>query len=222
MLKPMMKDNEACKYYENIYLEEVKMVKSKRLIAVLLSVMIMTFANANLLTDGDFEQGDTGGLNSMPGWSNWGGSGWHHNDGPLQGTKGLKFWWDDAGIWQDFTATAGLQYTFAVDGYNRSAMPCGWNGLIRAEFYDAANTKLSETQLDRFYSGSDPYDTWVTIGGTVTAPANTAYGRIILQIADWHSGISGDFFFDNASVEVPEPATLLVLGLGGLLLRRKK
>jgi hypothetical protein len=194
----------------------------KRIIVMLFAVCSMVgMANANLLTNGDFEQGDTGGIDSIPGWYNWGGSGWHHNDGPLLDTKGLKFWWDDAGIWQDFSATAGADYTFSVEVYNRAANPCGWNGLIRAEFYNAANEKIYDTQLDRFYSGSDPYDTWVTIGGTLNAPQGTSHGRIILQIADWYNGISGDLFFDNASVEVPEPVTMVLLGLGGLLLRKK-
>jgi len=198
------------------------MEKSKKLVVVLLSLAIVACAGANLLNNPGFEDGDTGGLSSITDWNSWGNSGWHHNDGPLLDTKGLKFWWDDAGLWQDFTATAGNDYTFAVEVYNRSANPCGWNGLMRVEFYDSSDTKIYDTQLDRFYTGVDPYDEWVTIGGTLTAPAGTAYGRIILQIADWHDGISGDLFFDNASVEIPEPATMVILGLGGLLLRRKK
>ncbi|HBG27886.1 MAG: hypothetical protein A2Y10_07260 [Planctomycetes bacterium GWF2_41_51] len=197
-------------------------MQSKKLIAVLVSVMMISCANANLLSNGDFEEGDTGGINSIPGWYNWGGSGWHHNDGPLLDSKGLKFWWDDAGIWQDFGATAGLEYTFGVEVYNRASAPCGWNGLMRVEFYDASDTKIYDAQLDRFYSGSDPYDTWVTIGGAVAAPENTTSGRIILQIADWYSGISGDLFFDNASVVVPEPMTMAIFGLGLLLIKRKK
>lgn len=199
------------------------MERSKKIVTLFLCLALASFASANLLTNGDFEQGTTGGLGDIGGgWFNWGGSGWHHNDGPMIGSMGLKFWWDDAGLWQDFAAVGGLDYTFSVEAFNRFSSPCGWNGLIRAEFYDASNTMIADAQLDRFYSGSDPYDQWVTIGGTMTAPENTVSGRIILQIADWYDGVNGDMFFDNASVTVPEPATMAVFGLGLLLIRRKK
>jgi hypothetical protein len=46
---------------------------------------------ANLLTNGDFEDGNTGqvGSVSIPGWNSWGSNGWHHNDaGACLGSKG--------------------------------------------------------------------------------------------------------------------------------------
>jgi hypothetical protein len=42
-----------------------------------------------------------------------------------------------------------------------------------------------------------------------------------LMAVDWHDGVAGSIQFDNASV-VPEPTTMALLGLGGLLLRRRK
>ena len=179
-----------------------------------------------LLVNGDFETGGPHGLGWIEGdyeywpegWLGWGQSGWHHNDaGRVIDTKAVKFWWDDCGLWQDFVATAGEEYDFSVSILNSTAEPATWNGLIKAEFYDAAWAQLDAVELERFYSAAEPMDTWVEIGGSLTAPAGTAYGRIVLLEVDWFEGVGGPLNFDNASV-TPEPATLALLGLGGLAL----
>lgn len=49
--------------------------------------------------------------------------------------------------------------------------------------------------------------------------------RVHLMMEDWISsrGVAGDVYFDNISfVLVPEPATLILFGLGTLILSRKK
>lgn len=189
-------------------------------------------AQANILVNGGFEDGDTGAINAVaiPGWSSWGDSGWHHDDaGRTIDSKAIVFWWDTGGLWQDFAATPGQAYAFSVETFNWSGNTLhGWNGLIKAEFYDSSigtgpGQALSEFELDRYYSASDPLDTWVTIGGNVVAPAGADVGRLVIKINDWQDGVSGVLNFDNASVTaVPEPATagLLVLGVLGLLRRR--
>ncbi len=189
-------------------------------------------ASAEMLVNGGFEDGDPGVISAgVPGWNVWGPSGWHHDDaGRTIDSKAIKFWWDDAGVWQDVTVIGGQEYDFGVQVFNYSQdQLLGWNGLIKAEFYnsalgtDAAN-RLLEVDIDKYYSDGGLVDQWVELGGTVTAPATADIARIVLVIADWQStGVGGSLNFDNATITpVPEPSALFVLGLGALVLIRRR
>ena len=202
------------------------------LLVAALFVGFSATASAEMLINGGFEDGDTGVISDgVPGWNVWGPSGWHHDDaGRVIDTKAIKFWWDDAGIWQDVTVTGGQEYNFGVQVFNYSQDQLfGWNGLIKAEFYnsalgtDAAN-RLLEVDVDKYYSDGGLVDQWVEIGGTVTAPATADIARVVLVIADWQeTGVGGALNFDNATITpVPEPSALLVLGLGALVLIRRR
>lgn len=189
-------------------------------------------AAANLVGNPGFEDGDTGPIgNGMPVWGVWGNSGWHHNDaGRVIGTKAIKFWWDDCGVFQDVPVVAGSQYLYSVMALSASSDPLvGWNGLLKAEFYNSAlgtdsAHRLGQIDVARYYSASAPRDQWVTISGTVTPPPTADLARIILMIVDWQStGVSGSLNFDESSITlVPEPATAGLLALALLLgLRRR-
>jgi glucosylceramidase len=176
-----------------------------KLIMILILTALTFAVHAELLTNGDFEQGATGqlGVVAIPGWNSWGNSGWHNDDaGAVIDTKSMKFWWDGVGMWQDFAATAGTIYAYSVQvmDASRDTSANNWDLQIEAEFYNAANTQLTAAVLGYFDSTIQPNDTWVEIGSSITAPAGTAYGRIILRQVDWHSGIAGGIYFDNASV----------------------
>jgi hypothetical protein len=196
-------------------------------VVLVLAALLCTSANAaNLLTNGGFEDGDTGQVGSVviPGWNSWGSNGWHNNDaGAVIDTKSMKFWWDGVGMWQDYAATPGNTYTYSVQviDASRDTSPNNWDLQIEAEFYDAANVQLLATPVGYFDSTIQPNDTWIGIGGSIVAPAGTTTGRVVIRSLDWQPGIAGALYFDNVSV-TPEPATMILLGLGGLLLRRRK
>ena len=181
-------------------------MKAVRWIKTAAMLLIMgTCVKANLLTNGDFEAGDIGQVGSVaiPGWSSWGDSGWHHNDaGATIDSKAMKFWWDSVGLWQDFEAESGVLYLFAVQvmDWSGDTSSNNWDFQIEAEFYDDSDTDIIKVVLDQFNSTIQPDDMWVTIGGTITAPENTAYGRVVLRATDWQEGISGSINFDNVSV----------------------
>lgn len=205
------------------------MVRKFALCSIVLC-MSAGMAQATILVNGGFEDGDTGQLGSvaLPGWNSWGGSGWHHDDaGNTLDTKAMKLWWDDAGMWQDFSATAGKTYDFSAQVLSVSGDPLTlWNFLIKAEFYDSnigtsPGDELLAVELDKFYGASDPVDTWVEIGGSVTAPAGADTGRVVLLMVDWQDGVGGAINFDNVSV-TPEPATLALLALGGVVMLRRR
>jgi len=178
------------------------------LLAIAVGMFFLTgglSADANLLTNGDFEDGNTGqiGVVPIPGWHSWGTNGWHNDDaGAVIGAKSVKFWWDQVGLWQDFPAIAGVTYVYSVQvmDWSGDTSPNNWDLQIEAEFYDASNAQLTAVVLGYFDSGIQPNDTWVQIGGSIAAPANTAYGRVVLRTVDWQPGIAGAIYFDNVSV----------------------
>ena len=193
---------------------------------MLLLVCGVSVHAANLLVNGGFEDGDTGQIGSVviPSWNSWGSNGWHNNDaGAVIDTKSMKFWWDGVGMWQDYAAIPGTTYTYSaqVIDASRDTSPNNWDLRIEAEFYDVANTQLAAVVMGYFDSTIQPNDTWIGIGGSIVAPAGTTTGRVVIRSLDWQPGIAGALYFDNVSV-TPEPATMFLLGLGGLLLRRKK
>ncbi len=175
--------------------------------AVIMSIILAIgiYAQANLLLNPGFEEGNTGqvGVVPIPGWNSWGNNGWHNDDaGAVIDTKSMKFWWDQVGLWQDFPATAGKTYVYSVQviDASRDTSPNNWDLQIEAEFYDAANSMLTAVIIGYFDSTLQPNDTWVEIGGSITAPAGTSYGRVVLRTVDWVSGIGGALYFDNVSV----------------------
>jgi hypothetical protein len=89
----------------------------KKIFLVALSLLMATSAQANLLTNGDFEQG-VGGYLSAGGYApdGWtmlaGASAWHQNN-PSEAVKGLQsivFWYSDGILAQDFAVTPGSTY----------------------------------------------------------------------------------------------------------------
>ena len=193
----------------------------------LLILAVGVCARANLLVNPGFEEGDVGSLaNGVPGWDHWGSDGWHHNDPEaLIGEKGMKFWWDSSGMWQDFPATAGETYLYSVQvmDASRDTSPNNWDFRIEAEFYDQADVMLVSSVVGYFDSSIQPDDTWVKIGSSITAPAGTVYGRVVLRLWDWQEGIAGAIYFDDVSVYdealygqayAPDPADGEIVALG--------
>ncbi|MCE5185578.1 MAG: hypothetical protein LLF76_05575 [Planctomycetaceae bacterium] len=177
----------------------------KKTVIVMLLAIPGVLAQANLLLNPGFEEGDTGqvGVVPIPGWNSWGTAGWHNTDaGAVIDTKSIKFWWDGIGMWQDFAATPGRTYVYSVQviDSSRDTSPKNWDLQMEAEFYDASKVQLAAVVLDYFDSTIQPDDTWVEIGGSLTAPAGTSYGRVILRVVDWQSGIAGALYCDNVSV----------------------
>ena len=178
---------------------------------------------ANLVVNGGFEDGATGAIGAgMPAWGVWGNSGWHHDDaGRVIGTKAIKLWWDDCGVFQDVPVVGGSDYLYSVQVFNYTPeLLVGWNGLLKAEFYNSAlgtdpGHKLGELDVARYYSATGARDQWVTLSGTVTPPPTADLARIVLLVVDWQStGVGGSLNFDEASVTlVPEPATAGLLAL---------
>ena len=205
------------------------MLRMRTFVLLGAALLLALPASAELLSNGDFETGDTGAINGSGNptdWFAWGAeSGWHHDDaGRVIDTKAVKFWWDDVGMWQDFPVSAGSDYLYSVETLNATTDTLvGWNGQLIAEFYDIGGGQVGNVTVDKYYSATDPVDEWVNVSGVVTAPATAVTGRMILKIGDWTDTVGGSLNFDNASVTlVPEPTALTaLLAAAALVLRRR-
>jgi autotransporter-associated beta strand protein len=155
----------------------------------------------NLLQNGDFALNGTPAqihLATINNWSAWGESGWYNTD--IDSQLSVKIWWDDTGIYQDWDCTPDTLYQLNVYARQRTAEPLvDWQGYMKVEFYDSGDGQLLAQELDYFLP-EYPTNQWILLTGVATAPANTAYGRIILGIKNWSASAGGSCFFDDAAI----------------------
>jgi hypothetical protein len=193
---------------------------------VLLVILVVGFAagNAlagNLLSSG-FEQGDLGtfGGPPIPGWATYGTNGEHHSDAcsVKSGTKAVKEWLDDTGIFQDFPVIGGNTYDFSVWAIALSSDNGGLRGrdaFFKVEWYDEDDILIFAVEIGRFYAdpnnpspppdynNPDPYDTWKFISGTWPAPPEAVKGRVFMGMTAGTMGPDahiGSINWDDVSV----------------------
>ena len=138
---------------------------------VLLVILVVGFAagNAlagNLLSSG-FEQGDLGrfGGPPIPGWATYGTNGEHHSDANAvkSGTKAVKEWLDDTGIFQDFPVVADNTYDFSVWAIALSSDGGGLSGrdaFFQVEWYDVDDVLILGEVIGCFYADPTPPPTF--------------------------------------------------------------
>lgn len=174
-------------------------------------------ANANLITSNpDFETGD------FTGW-NTGGASVQADNGPsLAGFSCADLYSSGAGDSKDLRSngysgiTVGDEYQLTFD-YKTFPGSTG-NPQIRLRFFDNGGGFKGEAQKTLALTN----DQWVTESVTAICPAGSDYFDVILTVSLFGTS-QGTTRFDNADVQlVPEPATIALLGLGSLLLRKRK
>lgn len=219
----------------------------KIILLLVMGIALAGTASAELMPDGGFEAGmwsGSGGFIYMAYPSNysWGyASAYQGSVSPHAGAKfgafplpasGAAYSWSYAAIgWQSFAGGSGWSAAWqqglavsAGDVVQASAYikelngVVGAAGILKIEWIDGTGNEISEV-IESFVATSS----WALItGSSFTAPAGTASVTMVVGHETANGGIVGATIgFDNVSL-TPEPVTIALLGLGGLLIRRRR
>ncbi|OGV45642.1 MAG: hypothetical protein A2X46_15015 [Lentisphaerae bacterium GWF2_57_35] len=184
------------------------------------------------LVNGDVEGGT--GLADIPGWLSWGPSGALEGSYAHSGAQCVRLWWDDTGLFQNFSVIGGQTYTASGYLYTPTSERYTWDvgnntyASLKLEWYQADGVTSAGPGIETTrFTPDDLADVWAFRSISGAAPASATIGRMVLAIGG--SGpASGTVAFDSLSAvaAVPEPSTMafLVTSLVGLpmLLRRRK
>lgn len=214
-------------------LGKVGIMKKGTMFCLLLVLILGVSGQANMLVNGDFENPATplGSWNSTTPIPNWafGGTyvpngGWQAgligtDVGRVRGLRGARIWGNNTTLYQDFAAAGGVTYVFGVYCHNNAPGDTA-DGVfnLSAAFYNAAKTELATQVLATYDTATiapQPLGEWIPIIGSISAPAGTVTGRVILSLAN---RTVGGLDFDDVSVRKagafnPSPADGANVGL---------
>lgn len=206
-------------------------VKTFAALAAVLAIASVAPAQ-NLLSNGGFESAF--GSNSNGNWVAFGNAYQVTSAGPTahSGTGTLKMFGTfpgTSGVFQDFAASAGQQFSMSGFGQNWSqdAMQPNNLSVLKLTFFDSSNNEITSASLtSNAIDSTSTADTWIAQStGIGTAPTGTAYGRAFVLFIQPGTN-AGSSWTDDVSVQAaPEPITLIALAggvLGVCLLKRSR
>jgi sialate O-acetylesterase len=115
--------------------------------------------------------------------------------------KALNFRWQATSVFQYFNAVENEEYSFSID-YFIPSNESRWQPRIQVEWYNSSGVLIGDLiTIAEVDSPSSAAQQWCKLDGKATAPSNTAYARILLNVNDRGTGpYFQQVYIDNASV----------------------
>ena len=221
-------------------------IGSATCLAAVLALTASTAQAQNLLVDPGFESGAPGQNNPIPipggvggGWAVFNGAGYsqaHPEFGSwgIQEIQGIGQAWNFEAPYQVIGGVSpGQKYTLTADFMTPTGISSSGFApvLIQLTYFNAAGADLGTVETGGAGALAVQYtpaamNTWYEGTVTATAPAGAVYVAPYLAFMENGSQTAADaLYWDNASLVIPEPSTLALLGLGlmgGLIWRRRQ
>lgn len=194
---------------------------------VLLVILVLGFGAGNVWANGllspSFEEGNLCVFETLPipGWAVYGTNGEHQGNPAAvkTGTKSIKEWLDDTGMYQDVPVVVGNTYNFSAWAISLSSDGGGLygrDGIFKIEWRDASGELIFDEQIGYFYGAVnpgepvDPYDTWKYLSGSSVAPDDAVICRVFFGMTAGTLGPDahvGSVCWDDVSVTTPYTAS---------------